>query len=241
MFSLPVILKCAVLAAFAGLRNAPEVFERPWRGPVFGYCDSKSLYISDDRANSRGGSNLFRQPLGVSTNDEKDRTERFSVAMQVDGKRLYRWRIIDQVFFGGSAGLGPNDCVASRVPLADLDLFDDSNPIPFEKRRDQRAKRYPFDRDLFHIHCWWLDPLERLYEKARDTRPHQFTEVIGLDGSVRYNLVKEPFISGVFRDELPVGKDKLKLFVLEDRSIQIWEGSFVLAKNRPDDPNHIPA
>ena len=241
MSALPLILKCAFLAAFAGMRNAPEIFERPWRGPVFGYCDGQYLYASDDRAISRSASKIFRQPLALSMPDEKDRTDRFSVGFPIDihAKRMYRWRIAENVFFGTSAGIGANDCIAKRIPLTDLDLFDDSNPIPFENRHEQRAKRYPLNGDLSAVHGWGLDPLYSLYEKARDSRPHQFTEVVGLDGSVRYHLVKEPRFPNIFHDGLPIGTDKIKLLILENRQIEVWEGSFVHQKALPDDPNRI--
>jgi hypothetical protein len=237
-----VLLRIAFLVGLGELSNAGLLPDRHWRGPVFGYCDTKYLYASDDRAISRSASKIFRQPLVISQDEERKRTETFSVGFPIDieAKRLYRWRITENAFFGSSAGIGANDCIATRIPLTDLDLFDDSDPIPYDKRRDQRAKRYPFDRDLVLIHGWGLDPLYRLYEKARDTRPHQFTEVIDLDGSVRYDLVKEPKFPNIFVDELPVGTDKIKLFVLENRRIEVWEGSYVYEKPRPDDPEHVP-
>jgi len=235
MCSWPVVLKCAVLAALTGLRNAPELFERPWRGPVFGYCDEKYLYASIDGADFSTSGRIFRQPLVLAKLDERQSTERFTIEPYCDRERIYRWRIADKVYFGSSDGIGPFSAATRRIPLTDLDLLDDANPAADKQRAERRLKRYPFDRDLSEAHTWNLSPLADLYEKLCSTRPHQFTRVVGLDGSVAFNMIQEPKMPDVFRDELPVGRDKIKVFVLRGRRITVWAGSFAGPKP-PADP-----
>jgi hypothetical protein len=56
-----------------------------------------------------------------------------------------------------------------------------------------------------------------------------------LDGSVTFARIAEPKFPDVFRDELPIGSDKIKLFVLQGRRFEVWEGSFSTLK-APTDP-----
>lgn len=224
------------LCWFVVAAHGDENPERRWRGPVFGYCDGSYLYASDDNAYAPAKScRIYRQPLVVTADEEKKRTETFLYPfMTTDPKRMYRWRIAGGVFFGSSTGIEEWMQDTKRIPLADLDLFDDANPVPSDKRGEQRRKRYPFDPRLVECHNWPLLPLHERYARICETRPPQFLERVNKDGTVEYARAK-PEARDVSRDELPVGKDRLRLFILQDRKIEVWEGSFVYPQE-PDGP-----
>ena len=218
MTSLCTWIGFTVIFSMAADGRAEEDKERHWRGPVFGYCDSKHLYASNDNAYSTGQSRIYRQPLVVAPDNERKLTEVLSIGMVRDERRMFRWRIANDTYFGSSSGIQEWTQYTKRIPLSDFDLFDDANPIPFEKRGEQRFKRYEYDRDLANCHQWFLDPLHSLYAKICSTELHRFSEFVHPDGSIEFSRVK-PEARDVSRDELPIGRDQLRLFILQKRSI----------------------
>lgn len=198
---------------------------RPGRGPVLGYCDRQFVYAADDVAHDRQAlSVFFRQPL-LRPDDELRNTEKFSFAAVKDHTRMFRWRIADNVYSGGSAGIEYSTLFTKRIPLSDLDLFDDANSVPYDDRESQRAKRYPFDSELLRCHHWVMDPLYDQYQKICEKRPPTPREERQPDGTI-IRWKENPAAPEVSSDLLPVGKSSGKLFIMTNKRMEIWSVSF---------------
>lgn len=227
MCTLRLVL-CLILTGW--LNDAGSAQVRPGRGPLLGYCDNQFIYSSADMAhNPSAASQIFRQSL-VRPLDELNKTEKFSFAMATDHTRMYRWRVFNAVYLGGSAGIELSTLHTKRIPLSDLDLFDDADPIPYGKRENQRTKRYPFDGDLLHCHTWSMDPLFDRYQKIKELRPPIVKEERRPDGSI-ISWDESPRAPEVSSDVLPFGKSNAKLFILTKKRFEVWSVRFIYGED----------
>lgn len=198
---------------------------RPSRGPIFGYSDGQSVYASFDPVLTSEGTKLYQQPLVRSNVRESDGTLSYTFGLASDFTHMYRWRIHNGIYFGCGVGIEWWQQFATRIPLSDLDLFDDSDLISDEERERRRKKRYPHNPLLFDAHSLGVTPLKERYEKIIEGRTPTFIERF-IDKDTVEVIPTHLAVYDVHADLLPLDDKRMLLFVLKKPHLEVWEGSF---------------